>query len=127
MRIPAAIIALAVGLASLSEAAHADRVDDLIADLSASGPRTRLHALMYLADIGDPRAIAPCAAVLLQDRNPKVRGGAAGALTTGLAGFSPEGNGLPEPKSSRRVHPRRVNIAWVENARVPLKINASHP
>ena len=55
------------------------------------------------------------------------RGGAVRALTTGLAGFSPEGNGLPEPKSSPRVRSRRVNIAWVETARVPLKINASPP
>jgi hypothetical protein len=84
-----AAIAVAFVVAALialrPEPARADRVDDLISELSSSSDRVRLSATLNLGKLGDPRAIDPLIQRLLNDSDKSVRSTAAtglGALVT---------------------------------------------
>jgi hypothetical protein len=67
------------------EPARADRVDDLINELSSSSDRVRLSATLNLTKLNDPRAIDPLIQRLSNDSDKSVRSTAAtglGALVT---------------------------------------------
>lgn len=79
--IAVAILVIAVIVGPLRpRIARADRVDDLIAELSSSSDRVRLSATLNLMKLGDPRAIDPLIARLKNDSEKSVRSTSASGL-----------------------------------------------